>query len=79
VTAIREALDSNTDLAIDAHWAYAPVDIIKVMRALEGLDLLWLEDPVPAENVEVMKMVKELRARLFAPGRTSIRALVFAS
>jgi L-alanine-DL-glutamate epimerase-like enolase superfamily enzyme len=59
VTAIREALDSNTDLAIDAHWAYAPVDIIKVMRALEGLDLLWLEDPVPAENVEVMKMVKE--------------------
>ena len=35
VTAIREALDSNTDLAIDAHWAYAPVDIIKVAQAFE--------------------------------------------
>lgn len=59
VTAIREALDSNTDLAIDAHWAYAPVDIIKVAQAFEKLDLLWLEDPVPAENVEAMKKVKE--------------------
>ena len=59
VTAIREALDPNTDLAIDAHWAYAPVDIIKVAQAFEPLDLLWLEDPVPAENVEAMKKVKE--------------------
>ena len=59
VTAIREALDPNTDLAIDAHWAYAPVDIIKVAQAFEHLDLLWLEDPVPAENVEAMKKVKE--------------------
>ncbi len=59
VTAIREALDRNTDLAIDAHWAYAPVDIIKVAQAFESLDLLWLEDPVPAENVEAMKKVKE--------------------
>ncbi len=59
VTAIREALDRNTDLAIDAHWAYAPVDIIKIAQAFERLDLLWLEDPVPAENVEAMKKVKE--------------------
>ena len=58
VTAVREALDSNTDLAIDAHWAYAPVDILKVAHAFEDLGLLWLEDPIPAENVEAMAMVK---------------------
>ena len=28
VTAIREALHPNTDLLIDAHWAYAPHDIL---------------------------------------------------
>ena len=33
--------------------------MIKVARAFEPLDLLWLEDPVPAENVEAMKKVKE--------------------
>ena len=58
VTAIREALDRNTDLAIDAHWGYAPVDILKLARAFEDLDLLWLEDPIPPENVEAMAEVK---------------------
>jgi L-alanine-DL-glutamate epimerase-like enolase superfamily enzyme len=58
VTAIREALDPDTDLAIDAHWAYAPVDILKVAYALETLDLLWLEDPIPPENIDALREVK---------------------
>lgn len=58
VTAIRDALHPDTDLAIDAHWAYTPVDILKVAKELEHLDLLWLEDPIPAENVEAMLRVK---------------------
>ena len=57
VSAIREALDPNTDLAIDAHWYYAPVDIIKVAQAFEALNLLWLEDPCPPENVEAMTKI----------------------
>ncbi|MDA0710930.1 MAG: mandelate racemase/muconate lactonizing enzyme family protein [bacterium] len=57
VTAIREALDPNTDLAIDAHWRYAPNDILKVAHAFEALNLLWLEDPVPPENVAAMAKV----------------------
>jgi L-alanine-DL-glutamate epimerase-like enolase superfamily enzyme len=57
VTAIRESLDSNTDLAIDAHWFYAPVDILKVAHAFEDLDLLWLEDPCPPENIAAMEGV----------------------
>ena len=54
VTAVRESLDSNTDLAIDAHWFYAPVDILKIAHAFEDLDLLWLEDPIPPENIAAM-------------------------
>ena len=65
VTAMRESLASNTDLAIDAHWAYAPVDILKVAHAFEDLNLLWLEDPIPAENAEAM-------ARVTAATRTPI-------
>jgi len=55
VTAAREALDPDTDLAIDAHWRYAPVDVLKIARAFEDLDLLWLEDPIPPENNEAMR------------------------
>ncbi|MCY3789155.1 MAG: mandelate racemase/muconate lactonizing enzyme family protein, partial [Gemmatimonadetes bacterium] len=58
VTALREALHPNTDLLIDAHWAYAPHDILKVAYALEALNLMWLEDPIPAENVAALKEVK---------------------
>ena len=58
VTAIREALDPDTDLAIDAHWRYAPADILKVAYAFEALDLLWLEDPIPPENVTALRDVK---------------------
>ena len=43
VTALREALHPNTDLLIDAHWAYAPHDILKVAYAFEALDLMWLK------------------------------------
>lgn len=57
VTAVRESLDSNTDLAIDAHWFYAPVDILKVAHAFEDLNLLWLEDPIPPENIAAMEGV----------------------
>lgn len=55
MTAVREALDPDTDLAIDAHWRYAPVDVLKIARAFEDLDLLWLEDPIPPENNEAMR------------------------
>jgi L-alanine-DL-glutamate epimerase-like enolase superfamily enzyme len=55
ITAAREALDPDTDLAVDAHWRYAPVDVLKVARAFEELDLLWLEDPIPPENAEAMR------------------------
>ncbi len=57
VTAVRQALQRNTDLAIDAHWFYAPVDILKVAHAFEDLNLLWLEDPIPPENVAAMVRV----------------------
>jgi L-alanine-DL-glutamate epimerase-like enolase superfamily enzyme len=58
VTAIREALNPDTDLAIDAHWYYAPADILKVAYAFESLNLLWLEDPIPPENIAAMREFK---------------------
>ncbi len=57
VTKIRDALHPNTDLAIDAHWNYAPSDILKVAQGLESLNLLWLEDPIPPENIDAMAYV----------------------
>lgn len=54
VTALREALDPNTDLLIDGHWKHSPTDILQVAKAYEDLDLFWLEDPIPPENIDAM-------------------------
>ena len=59
ITAMRDVLDPNTDLAIDAHWFYTPADILKVAYAIEGLNLLWLEDPIPPENVDAMAKITQ--------------------
>ena len=58
VAAIREAIDPNTDLAIDAHWFYSPADILKVAYAFEELNLWWLEDPIPPHNVAALRELK---------------------
>ena len=54
VKAIREAIHPNTDLLIDGHWKHSPTDILKVAKAYEDLNLYWLEDPIPPENINAM-------------------------
>jgi galactonate dehydratase len=62
ITALRDNLQSNTDIAFDCGWAYAPVDILKLAHAVEDLNLTWLEDPIPPENVAAMaRLVSETR------------------
>ena len=42
---------------MDAHWKFSVNDAIKLAQALEPFDLLWLEDPVPPENIEAQRHV----------------------
>jgi galactonate dehydratase len=58
VAAIREAIGYEMDLAIDLHSRYNTVSGIRIARALEPYRLMWLEEPVPPENVEAMREVK---------------------
>jgi len=55
--AIREAIGPDVMLAMDAHWKYGVNDAIRLAQALEPFDLMWLEDPVPPENLEAQRHV----------------------
>lgn len=57
VAAIREAVGPDIMLAVDCHWKYNVSDAIQLARALEPYDLLWLEDPVPPENIDALAKV----------------------
>ena len=55
--AVRDAVGPDVMVAMDAHWKYSVNDAILLAQALEPFDLLWLEDPVPPENIEAQRMV----------------------
>lgn len=58
VAAVREAVGPNIDVAIDMHGRYDAPAAIRVARAMEPYNLMWLEEPVPPENVDAMREVK---------------------
>ena len=55
--AVTEAVGRDVMVAMDAHWKFGVNDAIKLAQALEPFDLLWLEDPVPPENIEAQRHV----------------------
>lgn len=57
VAAVREAVGPDVMVAMDAHWKFAVNDAILLAQALEPFDLLWLEDPIPPENIEAQRFV----------------------
>jgi gluconate/galactonate dehydratase len=49
-----EAVGPDVGVAFDCHWRYSASDALRLARALEHIPLLWLEDPVPPENVSAL-------------------------
>ncbi len=54
---VRETLGADADFAIECHWRYDTQDVIQLARQLEPVQPMWLEDPVPPDNIEAMARV----------------------
>jgi len=59
VAFMRESLDKRIDLAVDMHGRYDMGTAKRVAGELEPFKLMWLEEPVPAENVDAMREVRQ--------------------
>ncbi len=59
VAAAREAAGDETDICIDCHSLFSVHSAIKLAELLEPFNLMFLEDPVPNDNVEAMAKVTE--------------------
>jgi galactonate dehydratase len=55
---IREKLPSAIDLAVDMHGFYDAPTGKRVAQEMEGFHLLWLEEPVPPENIDAMAEIR---------------------
>ncbi len=56
---MREALPARIELAVDMHGRYDVGTAKRVAKELEPFKLLWLEEPVPPENVDALRDVRE--------------------
>ena len=59
VAFMRESLPKSMELAVDMHGRYDVGTAKRVAKELEPFRLTWLEEPVPAENVDAMRDVRE--------------------
>lgn len=77
IAAAREAVGPKIDILVDMHGRYDAVTAQAVAKRLEPLNLLWLEEPIPAENVEAYKLITESTSTPIAAGENHYLAYGF--
>jgi galactonate dehydratase len=77
IAAAREAVGPNIDILVDMHGRYDAVTGHAVAKRLEPLNLLWLEEPVPAENIEAYKLITDSTSTPIAAGENQYLAYGF--
>jgi galactonate dehydratase len=57
VAAVRAAVGPDMAVMIDMHTRFDLPTALRIVKALEPYNLTWIEEPVPAENMEAMREV----------------------
>jgi len=58
VAFVREVVNKRIDVAVDMHGRYDMTTGKRVAKELEPFNLLWLEEPVPAEDIDAMADIR---------------------
>ncbi|MEA1785731.1 mandelate racemase/muconate lactonizing enzyme family protein [Arenibacter sp. GZD96] len=59
MAATREEVGPNIDICADMHGRYDAITGEKVAKILEPLNMMWLEEPIPAENTDAYKKITD--------------------
>ena len=65
---IRNRIGYDMELVHDVHERIAPIEAVKLAKELEVFDLFFLEDPVPLEQIEWLKVLREQTSIPIAQG-----------
>jgi galactonate dehydratase len=77
LAAAREAVGPKIDILADMHGRYDAVTAQAISKRLEPLNLLWLEEPIPAENIEAYKLITDATSTPIAAGENQYLAYGF--
>jgi galactonate dehydratase len=59
LAAVREAVGWNFDIAIDLGGRLNAANAIRLISALEDLDLMFVEEPIPPENMDALQRIAQ--------------------
>jgi galactonate dehydratase len=59
IAAAREAVGPKVDICVDMHGRYDAITGEQVAKRLEPLGLMWLEEPIAAENADAYRKITE--------------------
>ncbi len=57
--AVRQAVGSGFDIMTDANQGFMRAEAVRRANAFEGLDLAWMEEPMPAEDISGHRQLRE--------------------
>jgi galactonate dehydratase len=77
MSAARQAVGPDVDICVDMHGRYDLPTGEKVAKMLEPLNLMWLEEPIPAENPEAYKKITDSTSTPICAGENHYLAYGF--
>jgi galactonate dehydratase len=77
LAAVREAVGPKIDICVDMHGRYDLNTALAISRRVEDLNLMWLEEPIPADNVEAYRLIAQETGTPIAAGENIYLAYGF--
>jgi len=59
IAAVRKEVGPKIDICVDMHGRYDATTGRRVAKMMEPLSLMWLEEPIPADNIDVYKTITQ--------------------
>ncbi len=78
VRAVREAIGPDVELMVDCHGRFSAAETMEVASALTDVGLLWVEEPVPVDQVEALAEITAALPVATASGETLFGVQGFA-
>jgi L-alanine-DL-glutamate epimerase-like enolase superfamily enzyme len=75
--ALREAVGPDVDLMVDMNWSWTVDKTIRIGRDLEDYGLVWIEDPIPADEYEGLQQISAALETPICAGETYHEAAQF--
>lgn len=77
VRAVRQAVGPDVSIMLDVNGAYDAATAIRAARQLEPLDITWLEEPVPPDDVSGYALIRKNAAIPLAAGESEFGVFGF--